>query len=132
MQTIKFQHVITTLAIGAIAAGSALLGSGTATADLIDDVHPLLTSTCSFAQIDAAWHEVAPDSAARLDANPAQKAVLELAFGQPAEQRIALLDQLTDRKERMRSPFDADPATDTTKPDIGTTMLRVSDSCQKY
>ena len=81
------------LAGAGLAAGAALLVPATASADPTGMVGPLLNSSCSFAQVDAALHDQAPQMAAILDANPDQKAELKAKFDQPVEQRQAEFQQ---------------------------------------
>ena len=128
MRLCKSRYVITALAIGGFAVSSSLLGSGAASADLLDDMSPLLTSTCSFDQIDAALHEVAPAAAARLDSNPAQKAILRLAFSQPPEQRVAMFQQLAAQRERMHAPSDAKPESGDSKTESGDSKTGTEDA----
>lgn len=92
MTSISTLHGIgAALAIGGFAAGTALFGAGAAYADPMGDLEPLLSSSCSFAQIDSALHQVAPDTAAQLDAAPGQKAALKNAYDQPHGSAAGLL-----------------------------------------
>ncbi len=65
------------LHLGIAAAGTlaaAALVPGIASADPADtDSARLVNSTCSFAQIDAAMHDVTPQLAARLDQHPSAR-----------------------------------------------------------
>src|SRR5690606_38523083 len=78
---------LTTLTLGAAAAATAFLSPAVASAGPMEMAEPLLTSDCSFAQVDAALHDQAPELAAMLDANPDAKAQLQAKFDQPVEQR---------------------------------------------
>ena len=78
-------------AAGALAA--AVLVPGIASADPADsDSARLVNSTCSFAQIDAAMHDVTPQLAARLDQAPERKAQLADFFSKSPADRQAVLD----------------------------------------
>ncbi|MCM6773054.1 hemophore-related protein [Nocardia sp. CDC159] len=80
----------------AAAAGLTALAAllpATASADPTDELAPLLDSTCSFAQVDAALHDQAPNYAAMLDNNPNVKNQLRQLFDQPIEQRRAQVQQ---------------------------------------
>ncbi|MFJ4651614.1 hemophore-related protein [Nocardia sp. NPDC088792] len=144
--------VVATIAVGGFVLGGPLLGSGVATADLLDDINPLLSSKCSFAQIDAAMHQVAPAAAARLDANPVQKTILKWAFSVGAEERVKLLGQLYSQRKTQDEQHGAGPATPggakaptgspapeaanpqsgPDKGDLGEVMRRVAETCGKY
>ncbi|WP_157120848.1 hemophore-related protein [Nocardia miyunensis] len=128
MRMLNARYAIVTVTLGGFAAGAALFGSAAAAADMIDDFGPLLTSTCSFDQIDAAWHQVDPTSAARLDAAPVQKAALRFAFSQPAEKRTSMFEQLAAQRNMagVNVPeLGADQA-------AGSMMSRIADSCHRY
>ncbi|WP_330180104.1 hemophore-related protein [Nocardia sp. NBC_01503] len=126
MTSISTLHGIgAALAIGGFAAGTALFGAGAAYADPMGDLEPLLSSSCSFAQIDSALHQVAPDTAAQLDAAPGQKAALKNAYDQPADQRRASFQQLIAEQQRMG-------VTATANQDFGAKMSQVVDTCHQY
>ncbi|WP_067564753.1 hemophore-related protein [Nocardia acidivorans] len=113
------------VAIGGLAAGAALFGAGAASADPMGDIEPLLRSSCSFAQVDAALHRVAPETAAQLDAVPAQKAALRNAYDQPVEQRRAAFEQLIAEQQRMGMTAQADQ-------EFGGKLSQVVDTCHQY
>ncbi len=79
------------LAVGTLAAGTALLLPAAASAQPLD--HPLLNSTCTFEQVDKALHVVAPDAAARLDTQPEAKAAIKAVWELPVDQRKARVQQ---------------------------------------
>ncbi|MFI5778444.1 hemophore-related protein [Nocardia sp. NPDC051570] len=128
MRMTHARAAITTLAIGAFTTGAALFGSGIATADLIDDSQSLLTSTCSFAQVDAALHDVAPESAKRLDAAPVYKSMLQVALNQPSDLRQKAFQQLAGQKKLMGELLDVSTA----KPELGPTMRSAAAVCHEY
>ncbi|MFF3568335.1 hemophore-related protein [Nocardia jiangxiensis] len=129
MRMLNARCAIVAIAVGGFAAGAGLLGSTTASADMIDDFGPLLTSTCSFDQIDAAMHQVAPAAAARLDASPVQRNILQFAFSQPAEKRAAALGQLAAQWKKMAGVSVPELSIDQA---AGPMMQRVADSCHQY
>ncbi|WP_433661489.1 hemophore-related protein [Nocardia sp. CA-128927] len=127
MKMLNPRYAFATLAISGIAAGASLFGTGIASADMIDDLSPLLGSTCSFKQIDAAMHVSAPEMAARLDASPVQKGVLEMAYNVPMETRTKAFQEFSAQKQKngMDTALAASP-------DLGTKMSEVAKTCQTY
>ncbi len=130
MRMLDARCTIVAFAVGGFATGTAFLGSGAASADILDDFGPLLTSTCSFHQIDAALHRVAPATAARLDAAPTQKLALRLAFSQPAEKRAAMFEQLAAQRRNMAGVKIPELGAD--EADLGPVVQQVADSCHQY
>ncbi|RDI61566.1 hemophore-related protein [Nocardia pseudobrasiliensis] len=129
MRMTHARAAITAFAIGAFTTGAALFGTGIATADLIDDTQPLLTSTCSFSQIDAALHDVAPESAKRLDAAPVYKSMLQMALTQPADLRLKAFQQLEGQKKLMDGLM---PDVDAAKPELGPALRGAAAMCHEY
>ncbi|MFG1796865.1 hemophore-related protein [Nocardia sp. NPDC049149] len=121
----KTRYTIAALAIGGFSTAAALFGSGAASASLVDDMAPLLTTTCSFSQIDAAIHQVAPEAAARLDAAPIQKAALEMTISQPAEQRAAMYKMLADNGNQVSTM-------DGFNPEAGPVMRQAAATCHTF
>lgn len=123
--------ISTRYAIGAAAAvygfavATAVFGAGAATADPMGDLEPLLSSNCSFAQVDAALHQVAPDTAAQLDAVPAQKSAIQAAYEKPADQRRAAFQQLV--ADQQKAGVSA-----TANPEFGAKLNQVVDTCHQY
>lgn len=83
-------------AVGVSIAGAALVPAFAAAAPVPAADQPLIETTCSFAQIDAAAHQVAPQWAARLDANPDRKAKVEAFFDKSVDERKATVQQFLD------------------------------------
>ncbi|MFE3194092.1 hemophore-related protein [Nocardia sp. NPDC059240] len=106
-------------------ATAALSGAGAAAADPMSDLEPLLSSSCSFTQIDAALHDAAPDTAAQLDAAPAQKAALKTAYDRPVAERRAAFQALITQQQQMG-------VTATDNADFGPKMTQVVGSCHQY
>lgn len=114
--------------VAGLAAGAALLVPGTASADPTELVAPLLNSTCSFAQVDAALHDKAPQLASILDANPDQKAELQAKFDQPVEQRRAEFQQYLAQHPDEAQRAQQDPRA----AGLSRTIQEVADSCHNY
>ncbi|MBO0854211.1 MAG: hemophore-related protein [Nocardia sp.] len=108
--------------------GAALLIPGTATADTTTMVAPLLNSTCSFAQVDAALHAKNPQLASMLDANPNQKAQLKAKFDEPVQQRQAEFRQYLAQHPDQARQAQQDPRAG----GVSQTIQQVADSCHNY
>lgn len=132
MRMINGRHAFATLAIGGFAAGSALFGSGIATADALDDISPLMTTTCSFGQIEKALHEIDPSAAQRLEQNPANKAVLEFMINQPAQLRQSAAQQIDAGRAKMKSMTGMTPELSGFKSEMGPVLGKVTAVCHKY
>lgn len=117
-----------TLTVAGLAAGAALLVPGTASADPTELVGPLLNSSCSFEQIDAALHDKNPQLASMLDNNPNEKAQLKAKFDQPVEQRQAEFQQYLKDHPDQAQQAEQDPRAN----GIRQTIQEVADSCHNY
>lgn len=91
MKKFNGRKLLAAFALSGITVAGTILGAGAATADPLDS--PLMNSTCTFAQIDRALHAEHPDIAAKLDAHPDRKAMLQRMYDQPIEQRKAQAQQ---------------------------------------
>ncbi|MEV6365003.1 hemophore-related protein [Nocardia asteroides] len=78
------------LSLTALATAAAI---GAATAAPGDGAHPLLDTTCSAEQIEAALAERAPELAAKLAQHPEHRAKLTALLAMSPEQRRALIRQ---------------------------------------
>ncbi|QIS16975.1 hemophore-related protein [Nocardia terpenica] len=132
MRMINGRHALAALALGGFAAGSTLLGSGIATADAIDDIVPLMTTTCTFEQIDKALHVVDPAVAQRLEQNPANKAVLQFMINEPAQIRQTAGEQIINGRMRMKSMTGVAPELGGFKSEMGPALGKVTAVCHKY
>ncbi|MFI1913896.1 hemophore-related protein [Nocardia sp. NPDC020380] len=91
----------------------------------------MLSTTCSFDQIDAALRAQAPDLAAKLDANPEKKARLQDLLNLPVDQRQQKIQEFLNThpdaqakmQERRNSPEFQQHAD---------TLRAVLDSCHNY
>ncbi|GAA5099206.1 hemophore-related protein [Nocardia iowensis] len=119
---------VAALAAGGLATVAVFLSPALAAADPMRLAEPLLNSDCSFAQVDAALHDKAPQLAAMLDANPTQKAELQRRFDQPVEQRRAQLQQAIDENPDAVQQAQNDPR----YAQLRDTIRVVADSCQNY
>ena len=119
---------LTTLTLGAAAAATVFLGPAVAAAGPMELAEPLLTSDCSFAQVDAALHDQAPELAALLDSNPDAKAQLQAKFEQPVEQRRAELEQYFAQNPQAAQQAESDPRSQ----ELQATLQCVADTCHTY
>ncbi|MFI5715431.1 hemophore-related protein [Nocardia sp. NPDC051750] len=119
---------LTTLTLGAAAAATAFLSPAIASAGPMEMAEPLLTSDCSFAQVDAALHDQAPELAAMLDNNPDAKAQLQAKFDQPVEQRRAEFQQYLDENPQAAQQAQDDPRAQ----QLQATFQGVADTCHNY
>ncbi|MEU4313282.1 hemophore-related protein [Nocardia sp. NPDC024068] len=117
---------LTALTLGAAAA--AFLSPAVASAGPLEMAEPLLTSECSFAQVDAALHDQAPELATMLDNNPDLKSQLQTKFDQPVEQRRAELQQYIEQNPQAAQQAQNDPRSQ----QLQATLQRVADTCQSY
>ncbi len=125
MTVLGHQHLTATLALSGLSAGIAIFGSTFAAADPADAFGPLLTSSCSFEQVDTALHHVAPDAATQLDSAPQQKNQLRQAYNRPPGQRRAAFQQLMAQQRTQGVPAGAEAA-------LATKMREVADTCSRY
>ena len=130
MNPIKTTPIKTTL-FGAVAGAALLMAPGTASAAPTDTFAPLLYSTCSFGQVDAALHVQAPQIAAQLDGMPEQKAQLQSLYNLPVDQRQAAVDayfannpDLAARAEQLSNSADGAQA--------AAIVQQVADTCHSY
>ncbi len=123
----RSRFAATALAAGAITALSALLPAS-ASADPTEQLAPLLNSTCSFAQVDAALHDQAPSLAAALDNNPSAKAQVQQMFDQPIDQRRAQVQQYL-----AQHPDQVQQAQNDPRAQQGQQMIqKLADTCGNY
>ncbi|MEU4813831.1 hemophore-related protein [Nocardia fluminea] len=81
----------------ALMTGSAALAVagtvGAATASPTDRSHPLLDTTCSLEQIEAATAALAPDLAAQMAEHPEHRAALAALLSKSPQERRAMIEQ---------------------------------------
>ena len=74
MNFVRTRTRLAGLTAATAATAAVLLGPAVASAGPAELAEPLLTSDCTFAQVEAALRVEAPELAQLLDANPSQKA----------------------------------------------------------
>ncbi|MET8875938.1 hemophore-related protein [Nocardia sp. NPDC004604] len=128
MKLFRSRPAVAALAAGATASVAVLLSPAIAAADPMTLAGPLLSSDCTFAQVDAALHAKAPQLAAMLDANPTQKAELQRKFDQPVEQRRAELQAMINENPDAAKDAENDPRANS----LATTIRTVAETCHNY
>ncbi|UGT59827.1 hemophore-related protein [Nocardia asteroides] len=129
MTSFRSRPIVATLAASGIAAFGVLFSSGVASAAPLDQLaEPLLRSDCSFAQVDAALHDQAPELAALIDSYPSQKAELAERFDVPVEQRRAELQRAIQENPEAAQQAQNDPRTQ----QLAGVLQRVADTCKQY
>lgn len=128
MTRLQSRTAFATIAAGAVATVTALLSPAAASAGPMEMAEPLLTSDCSFEQVDAALHDQAPELAQTLDSNPQAKQQLQSKFDQPVEQRRADLQTYIEQNPEAAQQAQDDPQTN----GMRETLQGVADTCQGY
>ncbi|WP_067840273.1 hemophore-related protein [Nocardia lijiangensis] len=128
MNSVRRRTGLAALAAGGMATVAMSLSPAIASADPAELVGPLLTSNCTFAQVDAALHDKAPQLAAMLDANPSQKAELQRRFDQPVEQRRADFQRMVEENPEAARDAENDPRAASLRETIAT----VAATCHNY
>ncbi|MRH91388.1 hemophore-related protein [Nocardia sp. SYP-A9097] len=128
MSLVRNRRIAAVLGAGALATMAIALVPATASAGPLDLAAPLLNSTCSFAQVDAALHDKAPALASILDQNPAQKAELKAKFDQSPAQRQAEFDAYVRDNPDAANSATSDPRAG----GIAATIQTVADTCHNY
>ncbi|MFI9506122.1 hemophore-related protein [Nocardia sp. NPDC052566] len=128
MKRLRTRAGFAALAVGGLAVGTVFLSPAIASADPMGLAGPLLDSTCTFAQVDAALHDKAPQLASMLDSNPSQKAELQRKFDQPVEQRRAELQAAIDANPGAAKDAENDPRAN----GLQATIRAVAESCHNY
>ncbi|MBF6062187.1 hemophore-related protein [Nocardia terpenica] len=128
MSLSRARFAAATLAVGTLTTVAALLIPGTASADPAELAAPLLNSTCTFDQVDAALRDKAPQLASALDADPEQKGKLKQMFDQPVEHRRAQAQAYLSQHPDQARQAENDPRA----AGIGQTLRAVADSCHNY
>lgn len=119
---------VAALAAGGLATVALFLSPAIAAADPMTLAGPLLESDCTFAQVDAALHDKAPQLASILDSNPAQKAELQRKFDQPVEQRRADLQRALAENPDAAAQAENDPRA----AGLADTIRQVAATCHNY
>ena len=103
--------------------------AATASAQTLDG--PLIETTCSYAQLQAALQVEAPQASARLAERPGAQAKLQELFALPVDQRKQRVQQFLDRNPDVRAMVEQrrDTAEGQQKRQLA---ARVADTCQRY
>ncbi|MBF6269978.1 hemophore-related protein [Nocardia farcinica] len=128
MNRFRTRTRLAALTAGAAASAAVLLGTGVAAAGPLESAEPLLSTDCTFAQVDAALHAEAPELAAMLDAYPAQKAELQRRFDQPVEQRRADFQMLVEQNPDLAAQAESDPRA----AQLSQALAAVAATCHNY
>lgn len=130
MTSPRTRFIRTAAAIGGLSAAGALLVPGIASADP-GPAGPLVNTTCTFAQVDAALHDKAPQVAQRLDENPDRKALVQQFFDLSIDQRGPALDQFlanNPQAQELRDRAQSGPYAE----QVRQTVADIADTCHNY
>lgn len=117
------------LVIGAAIIGSSFVGATVAWAEPGDG--PLIETTCTYAQIEAAMKVEAPELAAELAQQPQAQRQLQALLALPVDQRRQRLDQALNRNPQRLTTF-ADQR-DTPEGQAKVQMLtQIANTCGNY
>ncbi|WP_067819738.1 hemophore-related protein [Nocardia inohanensis] len=128
MRIVRNRRMAAMAGAGALATVALALAPATASASPADMVAPLLNTTCTWSQVDAALHAKAPALASILDQNPDTKAELKAKFEQSPEARQAELDAYLAANPDAASQAANNPNAS----GITAAIQQVADSCHNY
>ncbi|MBF6356020.1 hemophore-related protein [Nocardia higoensis] len=128
MNFVRTRTRLAGLTAATAATAAVLLGPAVASAGPAELAEPLLTSDCTFAQVEAALRVEAPELAQLLDANPSQKAELQRRFDQPVEQRRAEFQRLLEENPGAAEQAQSDPRA----AHLSQVLAQVAATCQNY
>lgn len=125
---------MTHLLLAKIALGSVLLtvplaATGVASAQPLNG--PLIETTCSYAQLEAALQVEAPQASARLAQRPDAQAKLRELVALPVDQRRQRVQQFLDRNPDVRARIDEKRNTPEGQQKVQM-LTRVADTCHDY
>lgn len=92
---------------------------------------PLIETTCSYAQLEAALQVEAPEASARLAERPDAQAKLQEVVALPIDQRKQRLQQFLDRNPDVRAKLDEKRGTPEGQEKIQM-LARIADTCHNY
>jgi hemophore-related protein len=118
------------IAAGGLAATVSLVAPGTALAQPLGE-GPLVETTCSYAQIEAALQVEAPEAATRLQQRPDAQAKVQELLALSIDQRKQRIQGFLDRNPDVRAMAEKRRATPEGQEMI-TKMQRVADTCHNY
>lgn len=105
-----------------------LMTAGTASAQ---PAGPLIETTCSYAQIEAALQVEAPEASGRLAENPEAQAKVQALLGLPVDQRRERVQSFLDRNPDVASMIERKRNTPEGQDKLQK-MQRVADTCHNY
>jgi len=92
---------------------------------------PLIETTCSYAQIEAALQVEAPEASARLAERPDAQAKLQQFVALPVDQRRVRLQQFLDRNPDVRTKIEEKRNTPEGQEKVQM-LTRIADTCHNY
>ncbi|HLS77011.1 MAG TPA: hemophore-related protein [Nocardia sp.] len=128
MNLVRTRTRLAGLTAAAAAGAAVFLGPSVAAAGPAELAEPLLSSDCSFAQVEAALRVEAPELAQLLDANPSQKALLQQQFDRPVEERRAEFQRLLAENPEAAQRAENDPRA----AQLSQVLAQVAATCQNY
>ncbi|MCX5042235.1 hemophore-related protein [Aldersonia sp. NBC_00410] len=129
MTTTRTRFARAALTTAGLAVAGAFLLPGTASAAPADN--PLLQTTCSFAQVDAAAHHVAPHLAQRLDAHPDRKAKVAQFFDKTPAERAEAAQQFLDKHPQAKQRIE-DGKSHPRFGEFKDKARQIADTCHNY
>ena len=117
------------LTTGGAALAGALFAAPSAAADPLNN--PLLDTTCTYAQIEAAARVEAPKFAERLATKPEAQAKIQEFLALPVDQRRAKMQARIDANPELAQKIEAKKASPEGQARLQT-MQRVADTCSTY
>jgi hemophore-related protein len=111
-----------------LAAGLSLMFAGTASAQ---PAGPLIETTCSYPQLEAALQVEAPEAASRLAENPDAQAKVQALLGLPIDQRRQRVQSFLDRNPDVASMIEQKRDTPEGQDKLAK-MQRIADTCHNY
>jgi hemophore-related protein len=92
---------------------------------------PLIETTCSYAQLEAALQVEAPEASARLAERPDAQAKLQELVALPVDQRRQRLQQFLDRNPDVRAKIEQKRNTPEGQRKVQM-LARIADTCHNY
>jgi len=92
---------------------------------------PLIETTCSYAQLEAALQVEAPEASARLAERPDAQAKLQELVALPVDQRRQRLQQFLDRNPDVRAKIEQKRNTPEGQQKVQM-LARIADTCHNY
>ncbi|WP_040794424.1 hemophore-related protein [Nocardia higoensis] len=128
MNFVRTRTRLAGLTAATAATAAVFLGPALASAGPAELAEPLLSSDCSFAQVEAALRVEAPELAQLLDANPSQKAMLQQQFDRPVEERRAEFQRALEQNPEAAQQAQTDPRA----AQLSQVLAQVAATCHNY